>query len=95
MSDSPSVYIDRVSLVAGVKTAIYPSRMAHAVTVLNGTQGDLQIHTTDADNNHYLAIVAGFERPFVPTRIPRSFQPLTVAFWLTAASDGIAVLIWD
>lgn len=95
MADSPSFFIERVSVAAGVKGSVFPNRMAHSVNVINATQGDLEVHSTDADNSHYIVIAAGFERPFPGGRIPRGLQPTAPAFWLKPVNDGVVILIWD
>lgn len=92
MSVSQSLAHVRMVLGAGAKTVVYPPRMCQEVTIVNATADDLQIHTTDQDNLHYVILTAGFERPFPVKRT--LFDPNNIAFWLTSVAGGTVVLIW-
>lgn len=92
MSISQSLAHVRVTLGAGAKTPIYPPRMCQEVAIVNATADDLQIHTTDNDNLHYVILTAGFERAFPVRRT--LFDPTLIAFWLTSVAGGTVVLIW-
>lgn len=92
MPDARAFSFDRVAVVGGVKTPVTPPHTSCAVNLINETLGDLQVHSTDSDNTHYVVISAGYERPFTPQRF--TFRHDEVAFWLTAAVSGTVVMIW-
>lgn len=98
MSQSSLCFADRsVVLVAGVKTAVTvpAKRQCSLVDILNGTNGDLQVHTTDTDNAHYYVIAAGFNRPMPPVFDARiKLIPLSTIVWLYSLDGGQVVLLW-
>jgi hypothetical protein len=69
--------------------------MRRAARVQNGTAGELELHSTDDDEAHYVIIGAGFERT-----LPKLHENGTaysenhIAFWLRAAQDGTVILLW-
>lgn len=84
--------IARVVLSAGVKTPVAPPIVAQNVTIGNGTAGDLEVHTTDANNNEYLVIATQYERTIQINRSRFSFE--STAFWLKSAGGGTVVIQW-
>lgn len=92
---SRSLTIDRVTMQAGVKQAITPDRHASGCTIQNATPDEVQLHTTNDDDAHYLIIAPGFERD-----LPKLHDNNTTygtehpAFWLRAVQDGTVILIW-
>lgn len=90
--NSQSLAIQRLVLGAGTKTPIFPPRMAQEVSIGNATADDVSVHSTDADNAHYVVVTAGYERPFPVKRT--LFDPTVIAFWLTSVAGGTVVLIW-
>lgn len=95
MSHSRSVRIERMALSAGQKVAVRPPCSSTQVTIGNGTAGDLEVHTTDEDDAHYLVVSAGYERPLSKLHDNGTiFSTETVAFWLKAAQSGSVVLLW-
>jgi hypothetical protein len=93
MAESQALKFERVTLSAGAKTAVTPKRPAHEVTVVAASTGDLEMHTTDDDNLHYITISAAGMWAFPVKR--HVFNPREVAFWLKATSTGEALLLWD
>lgn len=83
-------------LVAGVKTSVLPPvTIGRQVSVGNATTANLEVHSTDDDNLHYLNIAAGFDRS-IPTS-GRFFNMLAdrgPVFWLKSAPGGTVVLLW-
>ena len=100
MSVSPNLLIDRrdptatipTGLAANVKTAILVPRQAQQVNILNGTTGDLQVHTSDTDDLHFIAITRGYERPFMAAHY--QFHAGAIGFWLKPAVSGLVILVW-
>lgn len=91
MAVSRAFAVQRIALIAGALTPVYPPRTAADVTIGNATSGDLQVFTAE-DGESYLVVEAGFERPITVAR--QLFTEREIAFWLQAAVDGTAVLIW-
>jgi len=84
--------VQRLTLGAGVFTAIRPPATFAQVSIGNGTLDDLQVHTNE-DQTEYLIIASGFERN-VPVDRPAMMSPPDVAFWLKAVQSGTVVLLW-
>jgi hypothetical protein len=91
MAVSQTFRIQRVSLSAGVRTAITPPATFKSLAIDNGTTGDLTVYTND-DESEYLVISAGYGRT-IPVEQHR-FSPSETACWLKAASSGTAVILW-
>jgi hypothetical protein len=95
MSVSQALWIDRVTLAAGVKTPVYVPRLSQAAAIGNGTGDDLKVYSHDGevdDASHYVVIAAGFERPI--QTLKSAFQERQIAFWLQSAPGGLVVILW-
>lgn len=91
MDCSHAFRIPRLTLVAGVLTAVCPPKESIAVSVGNATSGDLYLYTT-SDESEYLIVAAGYERPI--TLATHLFRPGCTAFWLKSAGGGTVVILW-
>jgi hypothetical protein len=95
MTRSRSVTFQRAPLSAGVLTPVTPERSSTGVVVVNGTPGDVEVHSNDEDDGHYIIIAAGFERT-----LPKlhdngtNYTETKAAFWLRATQDGTVMLLW-
>lgn len=83
--------VARTTLSAATLTAILPPVYARSVTILNGTNADVQVHTND-NSTEYVVIAAGWERPI--TLHDAQFNPTQTAFWLLSSPGGLVVLLW-
>lgn len=92
MNSSAALRIRRVTLSAGIKTAVIPPITACNVSLLNNTAGDLEVHTTDGDDTEYLILPAGYERTIPVDR--HLFVPTETAFWVKSAGGGLMVVLW-
>jgi hypothetical protein len=95
MAVSQSLWIDRLTLGAGVRTPVVPPRVCQAVSIGNATGADLKVysHSGEADDaSHYLVIVDGFERPI--SVLKHLFQRGDAGLWLESTPGGLVVLIW-
>jgi len=92
VANAQAFRIQRLTLGAGVFTAIKPPAVFASVSVGNGTTNDLQMHTNE-DQTEYLIIASNFERT-VPVTTLGAFANPDVAFWLKSAVGGSVVLLW-
>lgn len=93
MAISQEFVNQRLSLTASQKTGVTPPRPCRTVEILALSTGDLQVHSTDDDNSHYVTISAGAGWTFPLNQAV--FDPTRISFWLTATSTGTAGLIWS
>jgi hypothetical protein len=92
---SRSVSFTRVGVSAGEKLGIRPERISSSVTIQNGTPDDLEVHSSNEDDAHFLVIGAGFERTLPKLHNNNTiFDTDNVAFWLKPVQTGSVVLIW-
>jgi hypothetical protein len=91
MAVSQSFRIQRVTLVAGVLTPIYPTVASCSVAIGNGTGADLELHT-NTDESEKSILAASYERPV--TLHTHRFAPAEIAFWLKSAAGGTVVILW-
>ena len=83
----------QVALSAGVATAVKPAVACRSVEIINTTPGDLVVQEDPNDATTGFTITSGFSKS-IDTHT-RGFDPYFVAFYLTAAAGGTAVLIWS
>lgn len=92
---SKALTIVRMTLNGGDKIEVRPDRPAMQVNILNATAGELQVHSCDDDDTHYLVISAGFERALPKLHNNNtSYCPDLPSFWLKPVQSGSVVLIW-
>lgn len=84
--------VRRIGLTGGQKTPITAPMACNNVSIGNATAGDLEVHTTDANDDEYLVIAAGYERAIALERT--RFDHEQPCFWLKPAQSGTAVLLW-
>jgi hypothetical protein len=92
VANAQAFRIQRLTLGAGVFTAIRPMAVFASVSIGNGTADDLQVHTNE-DQTEYLIIAPNFERS-VPVNTVGAFAFPEVAFWLKSTPGGTVVLLW-
>jgi len=92
VANAQAFRIQRLTLGAGVFTAIRPPAVFASVSVGNATAGDLQVHTNE-DQTEYLVIAPDFERA-LPVMTLGAFANPDVSFWLKSAVGGTVVLLW-
>jgi hypothetical protein len=92
VANAQAFRVQRLTLGAGVFTAIRPPAVFAAVSIGNGTAADLQVHTNE-DQTEYLIIAPDFERS-VPVDILGAFASPEIAFWLKSVPGGTVVLLW-
>ena len=92
MARAHGLAYQRVTLIAGVVTPIYPPHTAKSAIVGNATGQDIELHSDDEDLTQYLVIPAGYERPIPVERY--LFMREQIAFWLRATVSGPVVLQW-
>jgi hypothetical protein len=93
MAVAQTFRVSRVSVSAGVKTAIAPPVSACQASIGNATSGDVEVHTTDDNDAEYLVIAAGYERN-VPATLGVTLRAQETAFWLKPAASGTVVILW-
>lgn len=84
----------RVSLSAGVSTAVYPPTACRCVLIGNATPDDLLVYDPDdpGTGTFYFIVAAGYEKAINLNR--DRFEPNRLAFNLKAVQAGTAVLVW-
>lgn len=83
--------IPAIALVANTLTPITPPMGARNATVINTTNGDVQLHTSD-DGTEFITIATQFERPIPSAH--RCYAPDQIAFWLKSTTGGTVSILW-
>lgn len=89
MAVSRSLRLTRLTLVAGVLTAVY-APLVSSRCVVGASTTDVDIHTND-DQTEFRTLALGFERDI---KAFYKFRPEEIAFWLKSTNGGLVILEW-